>query len=242
MFFECLWVGRIFLRRFKGMDEALDEYELSKLVEHIADCIANDEYDDLDNLLFRLDKLKRKGVKVEFKRMVPVLKAYADKVSGYIKNEEYFNIENIMDRLKAFLKDFDLPLGRETASRISNAYVRKISSCIEDEQYDDAKSWINIFKQFLQAFNITADRNQVSKIIDSCVTLVKSCIDSREFDKADELRERMKEFKKMIDPLTQKTGQEPLDNKKPKGLHCIYCGKKLYPDAAFCPNCGSSQE
>lgn len=224
------------------MDEALDEYELSKLVEHIADCIANDEYDDLDNLLFRLDKLRRRGVNVGFRRVVPVLKAYADKISFHIKNEEYFNIENIMDRLKNFLKDFNLVIERETASSISNAYVGKIANCIEDEQYDDAKAWINNFKQFLQAFNLTADQNQVSKIIDSYVSLIKSCIDKREFDKADELRERMKEFKKMIDQLTQKTNQEPSNDKKPKSLHCIYCGKKIHPDAAFCPNCGSSQE
>ena len=38
------------------MDEALDEYELTKLLEHIADCINDDEYDDLNNLLSRVDR------------------------------------------------------------------------------------------------------------------------------------------------------------------------------------------
>jgi cysteinyl-tRNA synthetase len=224
------------------MDEALDEYELKKLLEHIADCITNDEYEDLNNLLFRLDRLRKKGLNVGFKRMVPVLDAYSDKISGYIKNDEYFNAENVMDRLKGFLKDFNLAMGKETASRISNAYVDKITSCIEEEQYDDAKLWVNYFKQFLQAFDLIADEGQISKIIDSYVFLVKSCIDAREFDKADELRERMTEFKNMIKPLTQKTSQEPLNDKKLKGLHCVYCGKKLPPEALFCSNCGSSQE
>lgn len=108
------------------MDEALDEYELMKLLEHIADCITNDEYDDLNNFLLRFDRLRKKGLNLGYKKMVPVLDAYADKISGYIKNEEYFNAENVMDHLKGFLKDFNLAMGKEAASRISNAYVEKL--------------------------------------------------------------------------------------------------------------------
>lgn len=224
------------------MDEALDEYELSKLLAHIADCINYDEYDDLDNLLSRVERLREKGLNIEFKKVAPVLNAYADKISDHIENEERDNTKKVMERLKSFLEDFDLTLGKESASRISNAYVKKITGSIKNEEHDEAKVWIDDFKKFLKTFNLIADQNQVSKIIDSYVSLVKSCIDAKEFDKADKLRENMKEFKNMIEPLSQKADQKPLNDKQAKGLHCTYCGKKLPPGALFCPNCGSSQD
>ncbi len=224
------------------MDEVLDEYELAKLLEHIADCVTDDEYDELDNLLSRVDRLREKGLNVDFKKVVPVLVAYADKISGYIKNEERDDAKNVMERLKIFLEDFGLSLGKESASRISNAYTNKITGSIKNEEHYETKAWIDAFKQFLKKFNLTADQKQVSKIIDSHVSLVKSCIDAKEFDKADKLREKMKELKNMIEPLTQRTDQKPSNDKKPKGLHCVYCGKKLPTGASFCPNCESSQD
>ncbi len=40
------------------MGKELDKYELSELLDNIADCIGKGEYDDLDRLLLRVDKLR----------------------------------------------------------------------------------------------------------------------------------------------------------------------------------------
>lgn len=176
------------------MDRSFDYYELAKLLSQIADFINNDKFDKLGSLFARVRKLRRKGLNINSSIVAPVLEAFTNAVSNYIEEEEYDDALLTIDDLSEFLEILELPIGEESASRISDAYVKAISEYIEDDAYDDALKMIEDLGEFLETFNLTIRKENVHRISDAYVRKISECINRGEYDDAEELIEDLRQF------------------------------------------------
>jgi len=174
------------------MGKELDEYELPKLLNHIADCIGKGEYDELDRLLLRVDKLREKGVNVNLEKAAPVLDAYVSDILDKISDDKFDAAENVLKHIKKFLDYFNLTIDEKSVSKISDAYVKKICAIFTPSFF--VYYIIEVFRSFLDTFNLSISKESAFRISDSYAGNICMSIEEGEYDDAKYIIEVFRRF------------------------------------------------
>lgn len=172
----------------------VNQDELAKLLEEIAYFVNEDRYDKLGALFGRVKRLRRKGVSADYNMAAPVLEAFTKAISDYIGDDEYDDARITIDELAEFVETLDLPIGEESATRISDAYVKAISDYIEDDAYNDALETVEDLKEFLEIFGLSIIKENAYSISDAYSSKISRSIQSGQYDNAEGWIEDLGEF------------------------------------------------